>query len=133
MRSTLLLLPPLLALLAVSRVSPEKPTLLRLCGRDLIRAVVYMCGASRWRRETGPNEMLEHQKPPFVGFHLSKRLLAQGLGSSSGEDSSYRRDLLEDMLAVYQNAPRDKRLFNQTHADLCCRRGCTKRQISFFC
>ncbi|XP_059839591.1 insulin-like 5a [Hypanus sabinus] len=133
MRSTLLLLPSLLALLAASRVSAEKPLLFRLCGRDLMRAVIYTCGASRWRRETRLNELLEDQKSPFVGFHPSKRLLAQGLGSTSGEDSSYRPDLLEEMLAVYRNPSRDKRLFNHTHADLCCRRGCTKKQMSFLC
>ncbi|XP_051868570.1 insulin-like 5a [Pristis pectinata] len=140
MRS-MLLLPPLLALLAVSRVSPEKPILFRLCGRELMRAVIYTCGGSRWRRGTGTggetalgaNRMLEDQKSPFMGFHLPKRHLNQGLASSSGEDLSYRRDLLEEMLTAFQNPSREKRKFNQTHADLCCLRGCTKKQVSFLC
>ncbi|XP_069794478.1 insulin-like peptide INSL5 [Narcine bancroftii] len=144
MRSTmLLLLPALLALLAVSRVNPERQLLFKLCGRDLMRAAIFTCGGSRWRRGTGTwaeeEETLgangmqaEFLKSPFNRFHLPKRLLDR-LASSSGEEWSSSPDILEEMLKAFPNSPRDKRKFNQTHADICCRRGCTRRQMNFLC
>uniref|UniRef100_G3X8H6 Insulin-like domain-containing protein n=2 Tax=Elephantidae TaxID=9780 RepID=G3X8H6_LOXAF len=35
-------------LLAISEVKSQES--LKLCGKDFIRAIIYMCGASRWRR-----------------------------------------------------------------------------------
>lgn len=36
-------------LLATSEVRSEKP--LKLCGREYIRTVIYICASSRWRRD----------------------------------------------------------------------------------
>ncbi|XP_067109765.1 relaxin-3-like [Osmerus mordax] len=41
----------LLCVLAVGWAEPQEGVrALRLCGRELLRAVVYTCGGSRWRR-----------------------------------------------------------------------------------
>lgn len=51
MRS-LLLLAMLLCMSCVAQVQTEDDTnTLKLCGRALLRAVVYTCGGSRWRRQ----------------------------------------------------------------------------------
>lgn len=56
MRS-LLLLATLLCLLCVTEVHTQDNTnTLRLCGRAFVRAVVFTCGGSRWRRTMGEEE-----------------------------------------------------------------------------
>ncbi|KAK9538900.1 hypothetical protein VZT92_004042 [Zoarces viviparus] len=58
MRSQLLLA-MLLCMLCVAQVQTEDNTsTLRLCGRAFVRAVVYTCGGSRWRRLMGEEEAL---------------------------------------------------------------------------
>uniref|UniRef100_A0A670IVE5 Insulin-like domain-containing protein n=1 Tax=Podarcis muralis TaxID=64176 RepID=A0A670IVE5_PODMU len=37
--------------MAISEVAAEK----KLCGRDLVRAVIFSCGGSRWRRQPVPH------------------------------------------------------------------------------
>uniref|UniRef100_A0A8C2Z8W9 Insulin-like domain-containing protein n=1 Tax=Cyclopterus lumpus TaxID=8103 RepID=A0A8C2Z8W9_CYCLU len=59
MRS-LLLFAMLLCMLCVAQVQTEdKKNTLRLCGRSFVRAVVYTCGGSRWRRMMGETEALQ--------------------------------------------------------------------------
>uniref|UniRef100_A0A3Q3IX80 Insulin-like domain-containing protein n=1 Tax=Monopterus albus TaxID=43700 RepID=A0A3Q3IX80_MONAL len=44
----------LLCGLCVAQVqTQDDPNTMRLCGRKLLRALVYTCGGSRWRRLTG--------------------------------------------------------------------------------
>ncbi|TRY84232.1 hypothetical protein DNTS_026648 [Danionella cerebrum] len=57
---------PLLLLLLLSAsvckcVSPDLPRDfgVKLCGREFIRAVIFTCGGSRWRRENSPAEGAE--------------------------------------------------------------------------
>lgn len=58
MRS-LLLLAMLLCVWCVAQVQTQDNTnTLRLCGRAFVRAVVYTCGGSRWKRLTGEQEAL---------------------------------------------------------------------------
>lgn len=59
MRS-LLLLAMLLCVLCVAQAQTQDNTnTLRLCGRAFLRAVVYTCGGSRWRRLMGEEETFQ--------------------------------------------------------------------------
>ncbi|KAI4809685.1 hypothetical protein KUCAC02_018551 [Chaenocephalus aceratus] len=59
MRSVLLLA-LLLCTVCVAHVqTQDNKNTLRLCGRALMRAVVYTCGGSRWRRVTGGEDTLQ--------------------------------------------------------------------------
>lgn len=49
MRGTVLAL-ALLALLVAAREGRGEGNTVRLCGRDFVRAVVFTCGGSRWKR-----------------------------------------------------------------------------------
>ncbi len=51
--------PALLLLWAVCSVSDVQADVrtVKLCGREFIRAVVYTCGGSRWRRFSSPQDM----------------------------------------------------------------------------
>ncbi|KGL92448.1 Relaxin-3, partial [Charadrius vociferus] len=48
-RGTVLAL-ALLALLVTAREGRGEGNTVRLCGRDFVRAVVFTCGGSRWKR-----------------------------------------------------------------------------------
>lgn len=56
----LLLLAMLLCVLCAAQVQTQDSTnTLRLCGRAFLRAVVYTCGGSRWRRLVGEDQTLQ--------------------------------------------------------------------------
>lgn len=60
MRSQLLLAMLLCAMLCVTHVQTEDDAnKLKLCGRAFVRAVVYTCGGSRWRRRMGEEDALQ--------------------------------------------------------------------------
>lgn len=59
MRS-LLLLAALLCVLCVALVETQpNANTVKLCGRSFLRAVVFACGGSRWRRVTSEEEALQ--------------------------------------------------------------------------
>lgn len=58
---TLLLLTVLLCVLCVAQAQDNTNTL-KLCGRAFVRAVVFTCGGSRWRRMMGEEEPLQNSE-----------------------------------------------------------------------
>ncbi|KFP36849.1 Relaxin-3, partial [Chlamydotis macqueenii] len=48
-RSTVLAL-ALLSLLIAAREGRAEGNTVKLCGRDFVRAIVFTCGGSRWKR-----------------------------------------------------------------------------------
>ncbi|XP_062854151.1 insulin-like 5a [Trichomycterus rosablanca] len=89
----------------VSQVAAEvKPG--RLCGREFIRAMVYTCGGSRWRRLLAP--------PNVDVFSAGEQSSAEGLGEGAGSDLS-TRDL------------------NHMMTSMCCQVGCRKSDLSLLC
>ncbi|XP_071372869.1 relaxin-3-like [Centroberyx affinis] len=79
---------------------------LRLCGRAFLRAVVYTCGGSRWRRLMGEEETLPH--------------------------SSWEQDLLRtrDVVPVTERHRRD---LTEAVTTMCCQLGCRKSDLSIMC
>lgn len=57
MRSTLLAL-AVLTLLAAARQAQGEGSAVKLCGRDFVRAIVFTCGGSRWRRDLADYQYL---------------------------------------------------------------------------
>ncbi|XP_067846468.1 insulin-like 5a isoform X2 [Heptranchias perlo] len=144
MRSvTLSALLPLMAVLAVSRVRADRPHVVKLCGREFLRAVIYTCGGSRWRREPGTGAgavgLWEDQKSPFMdnsdfsSFQNWFPDFHQRLASSSEDTLSYKPELLEEILEAFENPSRDKRELSLHLNAVCCQRGCNKKQLSSLC
>ncbi|KAG5285458.1 hypothetical protein AALO_G00003610 [Alosa alosa] len=78
---------------------------LKLCGREFLRSVVYMCGGSRWRRElTGPSSEGYYSDP--TGLESTESPL---------ETQRQRRDMTQ-LLSV-----------------ICCQVGCRKSDIIKLC
>ncbi|XP_051568780.1 relaxin-3-like [Myxocyprinus asiaticus] len=107
LHSPALLLPVLLlwAVCSVSEIQAEVKTV-KLCGREFIRAVVYTCGGSRWRRLSS----LQDMEGLFNGDPSS----AEDFNESLGSDLT-RRDM------------------NHVLTNICCQVGCKKSDLTFLC
>ncbi|XP_067279882.1 prorelaxin H1 [Pseudorasbora parva] len=91
----------------------------KLCGREFIRAVIFTCGGSRWRR-SGPGPWpVELSLDPDGGVPLlwALRLEAREDRNREREDPVDRR----------------KRNFSLGLAGMCCNQGCTKNDIGRLC
>ncbi|XP_074545281.1 relaxin-like [Halichoeres trimaculatus] len=101
-----LLLPALLlCTLYVAKVQTQDNTnTLKLCGRAFVRAVVYTCGGSRWRRLMGDEDTL---------------------------DSRSREPKLDTRIGSVMN--RYQRDQNQALISVCCNLGCRKSDLSKLC
>ncbi|XP_005803949.2 relaxin-3 [Xiphophorus maculatus] len=77
----------------------------KLCGREFLRAVVYTCGGSRWKR---------FFSEPDMG------------GLSAGEQNS-----LENLSIPGSNW--SKRDINNILTNLCCQVGCRKSELTYLC
>uniref|UniRef100_A0A3Q2XEJ8 Relaxin-3-like n=1 Tax=Hippocampus comes TaxID=109280 RepID=A0A3Q2XEJ8_HIPCM len=77
----------------------------KLCGREFIRAVIFTCGGSRWKR--------------FIDADYGER--------TDQHDSSNVFD------ALAQERWRRRRRFSQGVAGVCCNEGCTKNDIGGLC
>ncbi|XP_058259098.1 insulin-like 5a [Hemibagrus wyckioides] len=98
---------PLLLLWAVCSVVQVQAEVkaVKLCGREFIRAVVYTCGGSRWRRLLTPQNDV---------FSLAEQSSDEDLSESTGSDLS-TRDL------------------NPMMTNVCCQVGCRKSDLSLLC
>ncbi|RVE73542.1 hypothetical protein OJAV_G00032310 [Oryzias javanicus] len=80
----------------------------KLCGREFLRAVVYTCGGSRWRRY--------FTDPDMNGLPAGEQNSLDSLSSSGSE--------LRDWT---------KRDNNGFLTMMCCQVGCSKRDLTYLC
>ncbi|XP_004872598.1 relaxin-3 [Heterocephalus glaber] len=109
----------------------------KLCGREFIRAVIFTCGGSRWRRA----DALEHAAADaFEDEDGNADSLARELDDAVG--SSEWLALAKSPQAFYggrpswQGAPgtlRDSRDILAGLSSTCCKWGCSKNEISSLC
>ncbi|TKS74276.1 Relaxin-3 Insulin-like peptide INSL7 [Collichthys lucidus] len=105
----LLVLPLLLcAVVHVDQVKAEVKAV-KLCGREFLRAVVYTCGGSRWRRFFSETDM-------------------GGDGLPTGEQSS-----LESLSSSNPGSQLTRRDINNVLTTVCCQVGCRKSDLTFLC
>ncbi|XP_061094891.1 insulin-like 5a [Conger conger] len=110
---------PLLVLCALSSVcTPVQGEVkaIKLCGRGFIRAIVYTCGGSRWRRILN--------EPALPGHHCCW-LMRAGVGSLTQDSFEF--------LSTSAPAPRHRRDLNEKLMIMCCQVGCRKSDLVFFC
>ncbi|XP_006879814.1 PREDICTED: insulin-like peptide INSL5 [Elephantulus edwardii] len=122
-------------LLAVSEVRSEES--LKLCGKDFIRAIIYICGASRWRRdlEESLQGQLEEQTNHFR-FPGEQDVLeegaAQNLGKLESAVESFRRGGLLPTGGVWGSRKHPVKSRRDLSL-LCCTEGCSMADLSSFC
>ncbi|CAN8217151.1 unnamed protein product [Coccothraustes coccothraustes] len=132
MRGTLLAL-GCLVLLLLAREGKGEGNKVRLCGRDFIRAVVFTCGGSRWRRHRDLRESENPQHFPLEDkgdADLSPHPEAR-LGTHREEPQHVKPE--QDLQNTSQVPVLNKREAAKLLATSCCTEGCSRAEISSLC
>ncbi|XP_032906713.1 relaxin-3 [Amblyraja radiata] len=129
----------------------------KLCGREFIRAVIFTCGGSRWKRtetlEAG--NMICALSPADIAdpfSHMPQSLddanpdswdLADDAASYDsaswrflvgfGDEGRSRRSISNDVLEALRSTDRKGRDVVVALSNACCKWGCTKSEISSLC
>uniref|UniRef100_A0A8C5KSN8 Relaxin-3 n=1 Tax=Jaculus jaculus TaxID=51337 RepID=A0A8C5KSN8_JACJA len=128
----------LLTLCVLSRELQARPFAVKLCGREFIRAVIFTCGGSRWRRaEALPRQDAEDT---FSEANMEADSLA---GEVDETLSSSEWLALTRSLQAFYGAPRswqspagvlrDSRDVLTGLSTNCCKWGCSRSDISSLC
>ncbi|XP_031973535.1 insulin-like peptide INSL5 [Corvus moneduloides] len=136
MRGTVLALACLVLLLLAQEGKGEGNTV-KLCGRDFIRAVVFTCGGSRWKRHlTEHHDLGEGENPQHFphedkgdadfSSHPEQRL---GIHSQEPQDVKPEQDLQNTSKVSVLNKREAVKLLTTS----CCNVGCSRREISSLC
>ncbi|XP_062874933.1 relaxin-3a [Trichomycterus rosablanca] len=125
----------------------------KLCGREFIRAVIFTCGGSRWRRSitstdelsldtfssdfndaadswgrsSGPNFFFQHDSEPD-SFGM-----AQNGQEGDGFSRPVRSLISDDVLEALRSSSRMGRDVVIGLSNACCKWGCSKSEISSLC
>ncbi|XP_042321481.1 insulin-like peptide INSL5 [Sceloporus undulatus] len=117
--------------IAISEVKSEGAPV-RLCGRDFVRAVVFTCGGSRWRRQLNgfPKGLIDqYSHLPLAPEENS----IQKSESQSQEFIQSRAEAERDLQGQQQKS------IHKRHEDVmrltvsCCAIGCSENSISTLC
>ncbi|XP_069491479.1 insulin-like peptide INSL5 [Ambystoma mexicanum] len=133
----------LLSLLAAHSVVKADGPSVKLCGREFIRAVIYTCGGSRWRRNVpGPSQDLPERRS---SFYFSAGNLDLGDSEENalqkfGFEKEARRDTEPQQPQPagqpwqgQENSVQGRRDLNQLLTTACCKSGCSKKDLSSLC
>ncbi|KAJ8246231.1 hypothetical protein GJAV_G00265280 [Gymnothorax javanicus] len=125
----------------------------KLCGREFIRAVIFTCGGSRWRRalmstddisyspfSTHRDKSWDRRSLKFIPEVPSQQLqdMAASDWSSEGEGGlsfsrASRSATLEEVLEAFRSSERKGRDAVVGLSNACCKWGCSKNDISSLC
>ncbi|OXB82173.1 UNVERIFIED_CONTAM: hypothetical protein H355_009052 [Colinus virginianus] len=140
MRSTLLALATL-CLLAVLQGAEGEGNAVKLCGRDFVRAIVFTCGGSRWKRdlanyqylfaESGESSLPSSQES--VGSTEPSPYAAQELWAGDEQSQEGRMQAERDVQRSRKVAVLKKREVAKLLTTSCCSVGCSERDISLLC
>ncbi|XP_067114960.1 LOW QUALITY PROTEIN: relaxin-3b [Osmerus mordax] len=139
----------LVALVGRGEASEGLPSIygVKLCGREFIRAVIFTCGGSRWRRspgETGEaynpwssNSILGLASQQSPGLEAPARAGdardTGSAGAATGFNRLARSPMLEEVLEALRSADRKGRDVVVGLSNACCKWGCSKSEISSLC
>ncbi|XP_072550136.1 relaxin-3a [Salminus brasiliensis] len=125
----------------------------KLCGREFIRAVIFTCGGSRWRRSIMSTDDLPldpfgtEDREATDGWVLPagpETLVQQGVEASSLGLSRSRQEgamfsrparslISEEVLEALRTSSRKGRDVVVGLSNACCKWGCSKSEISSLC
>ncbi|XP_012962795.3 insulin-like peptide INSL5 [Anas platyrhynchos] len=137
MRSTLLALAAL-ALLAAARQAQGEGSAVKLCGRDFVRAIVFTCGGSRWRRDLADYQYLFESENPLPssegnGYADPLTYTDRRLGTDSEEILNAKPETKRDVQRPRKMSMLRKREVAKLLTTSCCSVGCSERDISSLC
>ncbi|XP_010174008.1 insulin-like peptide INSL5 [Antrostomus carolinensis] len=137
MRGSVLALALLSLLITTGEVRGEGNTV-KLCGRDFVRAVVFTCGGSRWRRHLSDYHYLfESDNPlPFPqennDYADSSMYTDQRLETDS-QEIHVQPETERDLQRTRKTSTLEKREAAKLLTTSCCSIGCSEREISSLC
>nr|XP_040046426.1 relaxin-3a [Gasterosteus aculeatus aculeatus] len=121
----------------------------KLCGREFIRAVIFTCGGSRWRRSlksadvsedpfsSPQEESAEGLSPNNVVERLLQRDRDLSFTARDDQEGFFKRPtrsfINEEILEALRNADRKGRDVVIGLSNACCKWGCSKSEISSLC
>ncbi|XP_026064764.1 relaxin-3-like [Carassius auratus] len=114
----------------------------KLCGREFIRAVIFTCGGSRWKRSlTNTDEILDlfssyESNAPDSAAPSSQHAPDSNLPSlAQGEKFSRpaRSLISQEVLEALRTVDRKGRDVVVGLSNACCKWGCSKGEISSLC
>ncbi|XP_054897173.1 relaxin-3b [Poeciliopsis prolifica] len=115
----------------------------KLCGREFIRAVIFTCGGSRWRRSVEDSGLIgEEILDPWQANQIpqlsvqdpaNSQALKDQVMNAVGFSRSARSPLSEELLEALQGAGRKGREAEFGLSNACCKWGCSKSEISSLC
>ncbi|XP_054889437.1 relaxin-3-like [Poeciliopsis prolifica] len=115
MRSSLQLGVLLCCLLCAADLRAEESrNSMRLCGRALVRALVFTCGGSRWRRQLEEEEEKGFLPDDFWEVNGEESHFVK-TGERPGMDQGHRRDQDQALITT------------------CCQQGCRRNELSMLC
>ncbi|XP_028311532.1 relaxin-3a [Gouania willdenowi] len=141
----------LAAFLFVAVVQPmDDPAYgVKLCGREFIRAVIFTCGGSRWKRSltgggyseepfnSNPEDSSELQRPDLVLESVLQRNRDLTFASRDERGGVFSRParsfVTEEILEALRKADRKGRDVVVGLSNACCKWGCSKGEISSLC
>ncbi|XP_075280640.1 insulin-like peptide INSL5 [Opisthocomus hoazin] len=138
MRGTLLALASLALLIAAAEGKGEANAV-KLCGRDFVRAIVFTCGGSRWRRQLPDYPYLfesENALPSSqesTGYADSSLYADQRLEADSEEIPSVEPETERDLQRARKMSTLKKREVAKLLTTSCCSVGCTERDLRSLC
>ncbi|KAI2668111.1 Relaxin-3 [Labeo rohita] len=154
-KAAILTLALLVALLGGAQATDGHPIYgVKLCGREFIRAVIFTCGGSRWRRSLDVSGDLSSDllsahddeasdswaaNPIIPGLSYRPRPDADapawaGEGQESPVFSRPARSLIsEEVLEALRTSDRKGRDVVVGLSNACCKWGCSKSEISSLC
>ncbi|XP_063795215.1 insulin-like peptide INSL5 [Pseudophryne corroboree] len=128
----------LMVLVAAEQVEGDGQ-FVKLCGREFIRAVIYTCGGSRWRRllSEKPQDMTDREKlfSAHAGDEDQTGLVeyqVQKINSQDYEDLQ-QTGSLEEFWGTKKNSAQERRDLNELLTTACCKSGCKKKDLSSLC
>ncbi|XP_077479680.1 relaxin-3-like [Stigmatopora argus] len=125
----------------------------KLCGREFIRAVIFTCGGSRWKRvAVTPHDSFDwsphrDEQPAIIhtrNFFERRRSVALSSNSDaqvltvrarqSERNEPGRLDVLGALAQLQRGiGARGRRYFSGGVASVCCTQGCTRNDIGRLC
>ncbi|TSK18043.1 Relaxin-3 [Bagarius yarrelli] len=128
----------------------------KLCGREFIRAVIFTCGGSRWRRSAGMPGENDDFASDFLSSHddetsdnWSSRLIPRlpykahadpevdSLVAEGPESLAFMRParslISDEVLEALRTSDRKGRDVVVGLSNACCKWGCSKSEISSLC
>ncbi|KAM6218927.1 insulin-like peptide INSL5 [Rhynchocyon petersi] len=121
-------------LLAISAVRSEES--LKLCGKDFIRAIIYICGASRWRRHLEESLQVQPERENHLGLpgehEVSEKSAVQSLLKLESAEQDLPRGGQLPVAGMWGSRKHSVKSRRDRSLD-CCTAGCSMADLSSFC